>query len=411
MSSTPRGIRRREGRDGTVSWQVRFLVRDNESSGRWIETSKTFPTLAAAKAFKAERDGEVAAGLRRFDPRAGRVPLKQIWDHYAETKQPAVSVKTWSGYRQAWKLRIAPAFGNVPVNEISRSSIATWLSQLTVGPWAKVSALRLLRCVLEVAVADGRIAINPAAGVSAPPIPPRERHRYLTAAEVNALAAALGDQGDVALVLAYTGLRWSELVGLRVMDVDLDLRRLYVRRSAPEVEGKIVIGPTKTKASRRSVPLPAAVVEALRPHVTGRDPEAPAITSPEGGMLRSNNWRRHTHWNKVIKRLHLAPLTIHELRHTYASLACASGASLHFVQKTMGHSSPTVTANTYADLYADQLDDVAKNMDRIITKTGQKPDKKKSKRSGTRKKKQVKRGGPGWDRTSDLPRVKRTLSH
>lgn len=43
----------------------------------------------------------------------------------------------------------------------------------------------------------------------------------------------------------------------------------------------------------------------------------------------------------------------------------------------MGHSSPTVTANTYADLYADQLDDVAKNMDRIITKTGQKPDKKK----------------------------------
>ena len=174
-------------------------------------------------------NGEVAAGLRRFDPRAGRVPLRQIWDHYAETKQPAVSVKTWSGYRQAWKLRIAPAFGNVPVNEISRSSVVNWLAQLTVGPWAKVSTLRLLRCVLEVAVADGRIAVNPAAGVSAPPIPPRERHRYLTAAEVNTLAAALGDQGDVALVLAYTGLRWSELVGLRVMDVDLD----QVNRGGP----------------------------------------------------------------------------------------------------------------------------------------------------------------------------------
>jgi len=238
--------------------------------------------------------------------------------------------------------------GNVPVNEITRSSVSTWLSQLTVGPWAKVSSLRLLRCVLEVAVADGRIAVNPAAGVSAPPIPARERHRYLTAAEVNTLAAALGDQGDVALVLAYTGLRWSELVGLRVMDVDLALRRLHVRRSAPEVEGKIVIGLPKTKASRRSVPLPAAVVEALRPHVTGRDPEAPAIPSPEGGMLRSNNWRRHTRSNGVIKRLHLAPLTIHELRHTCASLACASGASLHFVQKTMGHSSPTVTANIHA---------------------------------------------------------------
>ena len=98
-----------------------------------------------------------------------------------------------------------------------------------MGPWAKVSTLRLLRCVPEVAVADGRIAVNPAAGISAPPIPPRERHRYLTAAEVNALAAALGDQGDVALVLAYTGLRWSELLGLRVMDVDLD----QVNRGGP----------------------------------------------------------------------------------------------------------------------------------------------------------------------------------
>ena len=161
MSSTPRGIRRRVGRDGAVHWQVRFLVRNTESPGQWIETSKTFPTLAAAKAFKAERDGEVAAGLRRFDPRAGRVSLREIWDHYAETKQPAVSVKTWSGYRQSWKLRIAPAFGNVPVNEITRSSVSVWLSQLTVGPWAKVSTLRLLRCVLEVAVADGRMRSIP----------------------------------------------------------------------------------------------------------------------------------------------------------------------------------------------------------------------------------------------------------
>ena len=410
MAVTPRGIRKRTGRDGNVRWQVRFLVRDAET-GEWVETSRTFPTLASAKAFKAERDTEVAAGLRRFDPRAGRVALRMVWDDYAAAKKPAVSAKTWSGYQQAWKLRIGPAFGAVPVNEISRSAITDWMDKLTVGPWAKVATLRLLRCILDVGVRDGRISTNPAAGLSAPPIPPREGHRYLTPGEVDALARACGDQGDVVTVLAYTGLRWSELVGLRVMDVDLASRRLHVRRSAPEVEGKIVVGPPKTKAARRTVPLPVAVVEALRPHIEGRDLEAPALPSPEGGMLRSNNWRRHTYWKQAIRRLHLAPLTIHELRHTYASLACASGANLHFVQKTMGHSSPTVTANIYADLYAEQLDDVAMKMDRIITKTGQKPDKNKSKRSGTRKKKQVKPGGPGWDRTSDLPRVKRTLSH
>ena len=84
---------------------------------------------------------------------------------------------------------------------------------------------------------------------------------------------------------------------------------------------------------------------------------------------------------------------------------------MHYVQKTMGHSSPTVTANIYADLYDHHLDAVADRLDRLIDKTGHKPEKNKKKRSAARKKKQVKRGGPGWDRTSDLPRVKRTLSH
>ena len=97
-------------------------------------------------------------------------------------------------------------------------------------------------------------------------------------------------------------------------------------------------------------------------------------------MLRSNNWRRHTHWNKARKKTHLAPLTIHELRHTYASLARKSGADLRYVQKTMGHSTPTVTANIYSDLYADELDHVATNLDQLHANevhtrtTGQEPD-------------------------------------
>ena len=182
------------------------------------------------------------------------------------------------------------------------------------------------------------------------------------------------------IILAYTGLRWSELVGLRVKDIDLPARRLYVRRAAPEVEGRIVIGPTKTLAGTRTIPLPQVVVDALKPRVAGRAADEPAVTSPNGKMLRSNNWRRHTHWNKALKKTHLAPLTIHELRHTYASLARKSGADLRYVQKTMGHSTPTVTANIYSDLYADELDHVATNLDQLhateihTPKTGQEPD-------------------------------------
>ena len=93
-------------------------------------------------------------------------------------------------------------------------------------------------------------------------------------------------------LLVYIGLRWSELVGLRVKDVDLAARRQYVRRAAPEAEGRIVVGPPKTRAGIRTVPLPRVVVDTFRARITGRGPDDPAVTSPNRGMLRSNNWRR-----------------------------------------------------------------------------------------------------------------------
>ena len=78
-------------------------------------------------------------------------------------------------------------------------------------------------------------------------------------------------------------------------------------------------------------------------------------------------------------------MTNHDLSHTYASLARKSGADLRYVQKTMGHSTPTVTANIYSDLYSDELDQVATNLDRLHTTemvntamTGQEPDTTKS---------------------------------
>jgi integrase len=330
--NTPRGIRKRLNTAGEPRYQVRYLIRDPDAPSGWVETSGTFPTLREAKAFKSERDNEAALGARRFDPRLGRAPLQRIWAQFSDSKKPAVSPKTWSGYTQHWELRIRPRFGHVPVDEITRADVQAFVDGLTVGPWAKVSTLRLLRSILDVAHQDGRIHRNPALGVSAGRIPERERHRYLSAPEVQRLATACGDEGDVVTLLAYTGLRWSELVGLRVKDIDLTARRLYVRRAAPEVEGRIVIGPPKTRAGIRTVPLPQVVVDIFKGRITGREPDEPAVTSPNGAMLRSNNWRRHTHWNKALKKTDLAPLTIHDLRHTYASLAkmsdVASDASL-----------------------------------------------------------------------------------
>ena len=170
--SVPRGIRKRINSAGQPRYQVRYLVRDPDSPSGWVETSSTFATLREARAFKADRDGEAAIGARRFDPRLGRVKLSAIWTQYSASKRPAVSPKTWSGYTQHWELRISPRFGHVPLDEISRKDVQQFIDTLTVGPWAKLATLRLLRSILDMAREDGRIHSNPAKGVSPGGYPP-----------------------------------------------------------------------------------------------------------------------------------------------------------------------------------------------------------------------------------------------
>ena len=114
----------------------------------------------------------------------------------------------------------------------------------------------ILKMSLDYASDDGRlIAKNPATRTKFPPMR-RTTHTYLTAREVAELADACGTQGDVVLILAYSGLRFGELTGLNVEDVDVEARRIRVRRSITQVGGRLVEGNPKSDAGRRSVSNP-----------------------------------------------------------------------------------------------------------------------------------------------------------
>jgi integrase len=168
-----------------------------------------------------------------------------------------------------------------------------------------------------------------------------------------------GGQGDVVSLLAYTGMRFGELTGLNVEDVDLKARRIRVRRSITQVGGKLVEGNPKSSAGRRSIPIPERLIPVLTTRLAGRGPGEPASTSPLGSRLGLENWKRSVKWRHAIVKIGRPTLRVHDLRHTYASLARRAGADLRLLQKTMGHASITVTAHIYADLYDDELDDVA----------------------------------------------------
>jgi integrase len=188
---------------------------------------------------------------------------------------------------------------------------------------------------LDHAAAAGRlIGRNPASRTKCPPMRPT-KHIYLSAAEVAALAIACGDQGDVVLILAYTGLRFGELIGLNVEDVDLDARRVRVRRSMTQVGGRLVEGNPKSMAGRRSVPIPERIVPLFKARIDGRPHGAPAVASPRGSRLRLENWKRSAHWRRAATEIGREKLRVHDLRHTYASLSRRAGADLRLFQKAM----------------------------------------------------------------------------
>ena len=164
-------------------------------------------------------------------------------------------------------------------------------------------------------------------------------------------------------------------------------------------------------AGTRTIPFPQVVIDALKPRIAGCAADGPAVTSPTGKMLRSNNWRRHTHWNKVLKKTRLAPLTIHELRHTYASLAspaqtCATCRKPWGIRRP---SSPRTSTATSTPTSRTRWQPTSISFMRLRF-THRRPDKNRTNQNDNRGQlMQVRRGGQGRDRTGDLPLFRRTL--
>jgi integrase len=221
---------------------------------------------------------------------------------------------------------------------------------------------RVVSLVLAEAVRSKRVRRNVAEGVSLPRVGRKER-RFLTADEVARLADAAGGDRLAILLLAYTGVRFGELAGLRVRRVDLMRRRVEIAEAVTEVGGRLLVGTPKTH-QRRAVVVPRFLSDGLAEQMAGRGPEDFVFASPEGGPLRLTNWRRRS-FDPAVRAAGLDGLTPHGLRHTAASLAVSSGANVKDVQQMLGHASAAMTLDVYAQLFADGLDSVADRLDAI----------------------------------------------
>jgi len=271
---------------------------------------------------------------------------------------------TRARYEDVLRTHVLPRWSGVPLVRVEHAEIRAWLAELGAGGLAGASVRKahgVLSGILGLAVRDRRLPSNPALGVELPPLREAPR-RYLTAAQVEALADAAAPGRVAVLVLAYCGLRWSELAGLRVRHIDLMRRRLNIEEAATEINGGRVAWGTPKSHERRSVPIPRLLVDELAVHLAGKARDDLAFTSPTGTVLRNRN-ARALWFDKAAAAGGLAGLTPHELRHTAASLAVSAGANVKAVQRMLGHASAAMTLDRYADLFDDDLDAVAERLD------------------------------------------------
>ena len=181
--------------------------------------------------------------------------------------------------------------------------------------------------------------------------------RLLNGVEVAELTAALPDRyGSLAIVAAYTGLRWGELAGLRVGDLHMLRRRLTVRSTLVEASGQpLRLGPPKSTASERTITLPRFVVATLARHLEVHPPGDEMVwTTERGGLLRRGSFGRI--WRKAVAGSVGPPCRVHDLRHTHASWLIADGEHPKAIQTRLGHGSISVTMDRYGHLM-DGLDD------------------------------------------------------
>jgi integrase len=287
---------------------------------------------------------------------------------------------TRARYDSALNTHVLPRWKHVPLSGVHHEQIQEWIAELCASGMSGAAVHKVVGVmsgVLELAVRARRLPANPAANVELPHSKSR-RKRYLTADQVELMAEAaralpstrprLASNASfeqyrlVVYVLAYCGLRWSEVAALRTHSVDLVKGRITVAAAVVEVDRIGLVWGTPKSHEARWVPIPQFLLSDLREHTATRSTDDLLFTSPEGAVMRNRNARR-AWFDRAALMAGAAGLTPHELRHTAASLAVSAGANVKAVQRMLGHASAAMTLDLYADLFDDDLEAVAERLD------------------------------------------------
>jgi integrase len=313
-------------------------------AGAWRTAPTTFSTKRDADAFLSTTRADLERG-RWVDPSAGRVSLRQYATVWLDQK-PNLRPRTREQYEINLRLHILDALGDTELARVTPGMVRSWHADLLrkgkPGPPTVAKCYRLLHAMFATAVADELIPKNPCVIKGASTDRAAERP-VASVAQVTALADAMAPRFRLMVFLAtFTTLRYGELRALRRHHVNLVHRTIDVVEQYQELsDGSLVLGPPKTDAGRRSVAIPAALVEEVERHLQVHAQAGTTglvFVSREGKPFSSSSFNRS--WRSAREAVGLEGFHFHDLRHTGNTLAASTGASTKELMSRMGHSSP-----------------------------------------------------------------------
>lgn len=321
-------------------WRARY----RDSDGR--EHARHFGRKIDAQQWLESIVVDTATG-RYVDPANDELTLRTYYDEYK--KRQLWVHRTTASVDQAIA---STTFLDVSFGKLRVSHVEQWIREQSesLAPSTIRTRLTQVRGVIRGAVGDRKLREDVTAGVK-PPKARRKQHA-MTIPSVGAVSRLLGAVEDqyrpMFALCAYAGLRIGEACAVRLEDLDLDAGTLHVQRQVVRKEGGgSELGPPKAE-SERVVYLPADLVVMLREHI-----DFWGVTDQlfwAAGRKLMTGSTADFRWRQAKERTGIT-CKIHDLRHFYASGLIAAGCDVVTVQRALGHSSATITLNTYAHLW------------------------------------------------------------
>jgi integrase len=327
--------------------------------------------------------------------RVERQTLEQFLNSWLEhSLKPSSKPRSYESFRTIINNHIVPALGKIRLEKLTSQHVSALLAakresvrvknkagqeteKRGLSPQTLVNIRTVLRSALSQALKWNLVTRNVAALVDAPRIPDPVSHALDADQARRLLDTVAGGRFEAIYVIALNlGMRRGEILGLPWANVDFENRTLHVKQAVQRFSGRLQVAELKTKRSKRVIALPDTVLRALKTRRAHQAQERLltgmrwqntdlVFTNPIGYPLEPITL--HRDFKRALKKSKIDGSTrFHDLRHSAATLLLAQGVHLRVIMELLGHSSISLTANTYTHVMPAAMRDVADKMESVL---------------------------------------------